>query len=104
MWTPGLLGSGCAQGDVAADVPANPRAARSVARDVPSDEALLARVHAAGSNHVPEPAEVDPAVSKLGYYLFFEPALSGGRDESCSSCHQKNFFHGFPTPFPLGST
>ena len=36
---------------------------------------------------LPPPAEVKPALAKLGWHLFFEPRLSGDGSRSCASCH-----------------
>lgn len=56
------------------------------------------------SPNVPEDNPMTYAKIELGRALFFEPALSGNRAMSCSTCHQPEFAFAQNTPISSGST
>lgn len=47
------------------------------------------------------PPEFDPQVARLGYQLFFDPALSGDDTRSCASCHHPDW--GFSEPAAIST-
>ncbi|AHD01717.1 cytochrome-c peroxidase [Leisingera methylohalidivorans] len=51
----------------------------------------------------PEAAPYSREIATLGKMLFFDPRLSGGRNISCSSCHNPSFGWESPAPKAIGA-
>ena len=56
--------------------------------DQAAREDLLAQAKALGLSPLTAPAPVNPALVELGESLFFDPLLSGNRDQNCAGCHR----------------
>ena len=51
-------------------------------------EDLLVRAKALGLSPLTAPMPADPALVELGESLFFDPLLSGNKDQNCAGCHR----------------